>query len=143
MSEYTRHRGDLMGDQWMVPALQGRRGVCYVVFDTNYWKSFVHARLRVALGDRGCLSLFGNDASRHRLLAEHATAEYPVTVQGRGRTVDEWKLRLGVADNHWWDCLVGCAVAASIQGCRLAGVPTAVHAGQRFRRKRQRVRYCD
>ena len=42
-------------------------------------------------------------------------------MQGRGRRVDEWKLRPGVADNHWWDCLVGRAVAASMQGVALEG----------------------
>ena len=31
------------------------------------------------------------------------------------RTGDQWKLRVG-RDNHYLDCLVGCAVAASIQG---------------------------
>ena len=37
----------------------------------------------------------------------------------RDRTVDEWKLRPTRPDNHWLDCLVGCAVAASIQGAAL------------------------
>ena len=36
--------------------------------------------------------------------------------------VDEWKLRATRPDNHWLDCLVGCAVAASIQGASLPGV---------------------
>ena len=40
----------------------------------------------------------------------------------QGRTVDEWKLRATRPDNHWLDCLVGCAVAASIQGAALASV---------------------
>jgi hypothetical protein len=53
--------------------------------------------------------------------AEHLTAEYRVKTEGRGRKVDEWKLRPQRSDNHWLDCLVGCAVAASIQGCVLFG----------------------
>ncbi|MFV0442871.1 MAG: terminase gpA endonuclease subunit [Planctomycetaceae bacterium] len=60
-------------------------------------------------------------AHTHRLFAEHLTAEYRVRTEGRGRTVDEWKLRPERADNHWLDCLVGCAVAASIQGVQLFG----------------------
>jgi hypothetical protein len=36
--------------------------------------------------------------------------------------VDEWKLRATAPDNHWLDCLVGCAVAAGIQGAALAGL---------------------
>ena len=68
------------------------------------------------MGDRGCLSLFGDNAETHRLFAEHLTSEYRVKTQGRGRTVDEWKMRPERGDNHWFDGLVGCAVAASMQG---------------------------
>ena len=68
------------------------------------------------MGDRGCLSLFGDNPETHRLFAEHITAEYRVKTEGRGRTVDEWKLRPEHVDNHWLDGLVGCAVAASVQG---------------------------
>jgi hypothetical protein len=42
-----------------------------------------------------------------------------VKTEGRGRTVDERKLRVDGLDNHWLDCLVGAAVAASIQGAVL------------------------
>jgi len=73
------------------------------------------------MGDRGCLSLFGDNPNLHRLFAEHITAEYHVKTEGRGRTGDEWKLRAAAVDNHWLDCLVGCAVAASIQGAILPG----------------------
>jgi hypothetical protein len=69
----------------------------------NYWKSFVHAQLAVSMGDRGCLSLFGDSPTQHRLFAEHVTAEYRVRTKGRGRTVDEWKLRPEATDNHWLD----------------------------------------
>jgi len=49
------------------------------------------------------------------------SSEYRVTTEGRGRTVDEWKLRADGRDNHWLDCLVGCAVAASMEGAVLPG----------------------
>jgi len=38
--------------------------VRHAVIDTNYWKSFVHARLAVPMGDPGCLSIFGRKALR-------------------------------------------------------------------------------
>jgi phage terminase large subunit GpA-like protein len=120
-SEYKRKLGDRVGLNWRIPNVQGKRAVRHAVFDTNYWKSFVHTRLAVAMGDRGCLSLFGDNAAAHRLFAEHITAEYRVKTEGRGRTVDEWKLRAAAVDNHWLDGLVGCAVAASIQGVILPG----------------------
>jgi hypothetical protein len=77
------------------------------------------ARLAGAMGDRNCLSLFGDNPEQHRLLAEHMTSEYRVKTEARGRTVDEWKIRPERGDDHWLDCLVGCAVAASMQGCVL------------------------
>jgi phage terminase large subunit GpA-like protein len=120
-SEYKRRPGDRVGLNWRMPNVQGKRAVRHVVYDTNYWKSFIYARLAVALGDRGCLSLFGDRPEQHRLFAEHLTAEYRVKTEGRGRTVDEWKMRPERGDNHWFDGLVGCAVAASLQGVVLPG----------------------
>jgi len=111
--------------------------VRHVIFDANYWKSFVHARLAVPMGDKGCLSLFGRDPEVHRLLAEHLTAEYRVKTEGRGRIVDEWKLRPERVDNHWLDCLVGCAVAASIQGAILPGTDAKAPP------RRERVKLSD
>jgi hypothetical protein len=120
-SDYKRKRGDRVGLNWRIPVVTGKRALRHVVFDTNYWKSFTHARLGVPMGDPGCLSLFGNKPAPHRLFAEHLTSEYRVKTEGRGRTVDEWKLRVEGMDNHWLDCLVGAAVAASMHGAVLFG----------------------
>jgi hypothetical protein len=121
-SEYKRKRGDRVGLHWRIPNTVGKRQVRHALIDTNYWKTFVHARLSVSMGDPGCLSLYGRDDKTHRLIADHLTAEYRVKSQAQGRTVDEWKLRATRPDNHWLDCLVGCAVAASIQGVSLPGL---------------------
>jgi len=162
-SEFPPRPGERRGLNWLIRAGKNRQ-VRHVTFDTNYWKSFVHARLAVPMGDPGCLSLFGRAAGRgprcrdtrqkpranalnvdvetgsnrrrsmksdayhdrhgespHQMLADHLISEYRVKTEGRGRTVDEWKLRADGADNHWLDCLVGCAVAASMQGAILFG----------------------
>jgi len=136
-SEYKRRPGDRVGHNWRMPNVAGKRAVRHVVYDANFWKSFIHARLSVTMGDRGCLSLFGDSPDQHRLLAEHLTSEYRVKTEGRGRTVDEWKQRPERGDNHWFDCLVGCAVAGSIQGAVLEGTggPAAV--------KRERVSFAE
>jgi hypothetical protein len=118
-AEYRRQPGERVGHNWRIPSTQGKRAFRHVTYDTNYWKTFVFARLAVAAGDRSCLSIFGNDPNQHRLLSEHLTSEYPVTTQGRGRTVEEWKSRPNHPDNHWFDCLVGNAVAASMLGVQL------------------------
>jgi len=120
--DYRPRKGDRVGLHWRVPGITGQRSVRHVLIDTNYWKSFIHARLAVAMGDPGCLSLFAPATGvDHRLLSEHLTAEYRVKTSGRGRELDEWKLQTPGADNHWLDCLVGCAVAASMQGAVLFG----------------------
>jgi hypothetical protein len=120
-SEYERRAGERVGWNWRIPATSTDRPVRHVVFDSNFWKSFVQARLAVAIGDRGSLALFGDGPTHHRLFAEHLTAEYRVQTAGRGRTVDEWKIRPEQPDNHWLDGMVGCAVAASMQGASLLG----------------------
>lgn len=120
-SDYKRKKGDRVGLHWRIPGMVGKRAVRHIVIDTNYWKSFVQARLAVAMGDPGALSLFGRDETAHRLLAEHLTAEYCVRTEARGRVVDEWKLKAIRPDNHWLDGLVGCAVAASMEGVKLFG----------------------
>lgn len=136
-SEYTIAPGEKLGLNWYVPNVKPKRAIRHVSFDANYWKSFVHARLAVAMGDRGCLSIYGNSTNQHRMLAEHLTAEYRVKTEGRGRTVDEWKIRPERADNHWLDCLVGTAVAASMQGVSLS------ETGPAQRPQRQRVRLSE
>lgn len=118
-SEYKRRPGDRIGHNWRIPNVAGKRAIRHVLYDTNHWKTIIHSRLAMPMGERGCLSLFGDNPEPHRLFAEHLTAEYRVKTEARERIVDEWKQRPG--DNHWFDCLVGCAVAASIQGAVLKG----------------------
>ncbi len=134
-TDYQRKRGDRLGHHWRIPAVTGRRAVRHLLYDTNHWKSFVHARLAVPMGDPGCLSLYGHDGEQHRLLAEHLCAEYRVRTSGRGRTVDEWRLRPNGCDNHWLDGVVGCAVAASIVGAVLHGTQPTLPTSPRQRLK--------
>jgi hypothetical protein len=119
MTEYRKQPGDRLGFNWMVPNVAGKRAIRHIIYDTNFWKSFIHTRLAVELGDKGNLSLYGRIPGVHQLLAEHLTSEYKVKTQGRGRTVDEWKLKPDRTDNHWLDCIAGCAVCASMLGATL------------------------
>jgi hypothetical protein len=48
----------------------------------------------------------------------------------------EWKPRPERGDNHWLDCLVGCAVAASMQGVVLPGTDGQILA------RRERVSFA-
>lgn len=124
LTDGSKSRGDKVGLNWRIGQISaGQRSTRY---DTNFWKTFVSARLRLAIGDPEAITLH---AGRHDMLIDHLTAEYPVRVEAKGRVVDEWKL--AGRENHWYDCLVGAAVAASIAGIR----PVATEAGGRSRRK--------
>ena len=131
-SEYERKPGDQVGHYWRVPAARTPRELRAVQFDSNYWKTLFHGRLSVAMGGRGCYSLYGTQHANHQLVADHLSAEFRVETQGRGRTVWEWKQRPGKPDNHFLDCAVGCCVGASMLGCALPGMAEA-------RRERRKV----
>jgi hypothetical protein len=120
-----RGRGEKLGLNWVVR--QTATSQRYSVYDTNFWKTFSAARLRLSLGDPEAITLHAGD---HDMLVEHLTSEFPVRTEARGRVVDEWKLD-GRRENHWWDCLVGAAVAASMAGV----APVATEAGGRQRKK--------
>ena len=117
-SEMPIKKGDLIGPHWRMPKEANRRSLRRVLIDTNYWKSFILARLKAGQGDIGRLTIDGAP-NEHVLFASHLASEYCVPTQARGIRVDEWKQRSNKADNHWFDCLVGSAVAASISGAKL------------------------
>lgn len=121
MAMYHDKPGDVSGLNWRIPASSGRNLTSYILADVNFWKSFTAARLQTARGDPGALTLWGTNKERHRMFAEQCTAEYHVRTEGRGRVVDVWEHRPG-RDNHLWDCLVNCCVAASEQGIALSSM---------------------
>jgi len=134
-SDYKRLAGEQYGWHWRIPSVKGKRELRTVNVDVNYWKSFVLSRLSLAVGDLGGLTLFGKKAAEHRLLADHLSSEYYVRTEGRGRKVDEWKMKAGTTENHWWDAIVGCAVAASTLGC----TPTTRPVGAQKKRKKRKA----
>lgn len=136
LNEWQRRRGDRVGHHWKIPVAQGRQ-IRHILIDTNYWKTFLVERFSTAPGDPGALTIHGGkDSNAHRLFAEQCCAEYRVQVEGRGRKVDEWRLRPEAFDNHWWDCLVGCAAAASVLG-------VSIGAGDTQAPRRERLRLSD
>lgn len=120
MSDLTHKVGRRMGVHWFEDKADNRTLRC-VTIDTNFWKSFVQSRLSTPIGDRGSLAIYKAEPYRHATLADHFTAEYRTKTFGRGREVDEWKQRPERPDNHWLDCLVGCAVGASMLGLSVEG----------------------
>lgn len=86
-----------------------------VRFDANHWKKRIHLGLRRPTGTAGSIQLFKGSPQTHRMIADHLRAEKATRVEAQGRLVDEFTEIPG-RDNEGLDCLVGCAVAASISG---------------------------
>ena len=119
-SEYKKKKGERDGDHWRIPLIKGKRAIKHLLYDTNYWKTFVHSRINTEIGGNGHLSLFGDNAKRHELFSWHiCKSEYVIETEGRNRKVTEWKEQPKFKENHWFDCLVGCHVLASNLGINL------------------------
>ena len=134
-SEYRREPGVKIGFNWRIFRVKGRQSVRLFEYDTNFWKSFLRQRLFTAIGDPGCLTVFGSDEEAQRLFAEHLSSETPTATSGGGRRVDVWKLIPG-RENHFLDGVVGCLAAASVCGCDLQFEEKHTARSDRIRRDR-------
>lgn len=140
MAEYAKRPGDRIGDHWRQPSPRGVKNTArYVSWDVNHWKCFIRERLGIPLGDKGSLTLFGESPREHRMFADHLVSERCIRVrmEGTERICDEWQSKPDGGDNHFFDCIVGCAVAASILGCLVA--ETSMERGITPRKKRIRL----
>ncbi len=102
-----------------------------VNMDPDYWKHWVHDRFLMkhiaegGLQASGSITLFGDDANVHgnfakQICAEIWTREWKDTSAG-GKTLKEyWKKTH--KDNHYFDCMYGVAVAASVCGIEMTNV---------------------
>ena len=147
ISKFIPRVGEHVGDEWYSPALKTSGALRHVIFDANFWKTFVHRRLATSKGDRGCLTVFGQvGKTQHDHLADHLTAEFRTIRHGR-RRADVWALKPRTTENHWLDVIVGCHVAGSICGAEIAGLKAkkaaAAARGQDPAGGDDRVQYPD
>ena len=136
VNEYKRKaKAERYGLNWKSSIIER---VPHIVFDSNYWKGFLHDRFSTDFGDPSSLTFFGRDPKVHRMISEHLSAEFRIKVTAStGREAEEWKLKATKPDNHFLDCLSGSAVAASIMGVTIPGLePT-----RRPKSRRRRVSY--
>jgi len=118
--------GDIAGEYWRIKPNQAKtQEQRHIIADTNYWKSFVHSRLMQPDGERGALMLFKGSPMRHRMLADHWTAEKPEQDTRRGKDLTVW-FEQPARDNHLFDCIVMAYVAASVVGCSLKELERAL-----------------
>jgi hypothetical protein len=138
--------GEVAGHHWRLTRSETGKGRM-IQFDPDVWKSFIHDRFVTPMGGAGTMRLFGNKSTAHEMFAEHLAAEYAEPVTLRGESFDKWVLKPAVSDNHLLDCVVGCAVAASVQGLQFVAnagqvLPTQkkkkpIDIEEQFRRARQ------
>lgn len=109
--------------RWIMP-VSGRDGqLVRVDSDTNYWADVTAARF-VQSADVARWQLFGGAGDDHSMIAAHLTCMAPFLKAGSksGRSVNVWDYAGSSRDNHYWDCVVQCALAASISGAEVPGV---------------------
>lgn len=121
MMEYQAKPGEVKHDHVIITTPRGF-AVSWAKMDANYWKSFIAARLRQQLGSPGALTFHGESRkdADHEMLADHLCAERATLAQQKGRKVMVWEMLPGT-ENHWFDCLYGCAAAAATLGVSLDG----------------------
>ena len=119
MDLWKKKPGEIIGQDWkIVPSYNQGQSPRHIIADTNAWKAFVHARLKQPDGEAGAMTIFKASPSRHRMLADHITAEVAIETQGRGRELHEFQEIPG-RDNHLFDCLTMATVGASTRNARL------------------------
>lgn len=119
MNEWQKKPGEKKGNNWIARPTEG--GGRHMIYNTNYWKTFFHARLSTAIGDKGSYVLFKpRFAGQHKLISEHYRVEKPVRdPNGNGKELDIWKLPIAKPDQHQFDTAVGCFMLASACGAKL------------------------
>jgi hypothetical protein len=134
VSEWKPRPGEQSGFHWRLTMSETGRGRM-VQFDPDAWKSFLYERLTTAPGGRGGLNLHGKAAGEHEMIAQHCAAEAADPVTMRGATFDKWTVRPHQPDNHLFDALVGCCLAAGVLG--LQWCPTATPPDPKPKTKRR------
>jgi phage terminase large subunit GpA-like protein len=131
MTEWERKQTQRPGYHWCLTVDTNRRRGQLLRYDTNFWKTFLAARIAAPLGNRASLSVYGDRQEQHRMLADHLAAEEPILNEAKGRQVWEWRKIQSGMDNHLLDCLVGCCAAASEVGLSIESTPQAQQAARK------------
>lgn len=95
--------------------------------DTNYWKSRAADALTCPQANPGAVTMFGSPDLHNKAYADHRMVADHYASEARDRqtsdktqaTVEVWTMKPG-RENHYFDNLVGCLVAASMKGCGIS-----------------------
>jgi len=123
MMLYNVGTGEVLGNHW-IKKRNNKQAVTGIRADVNYWKSRAAKALTCLPSIRGAITLYGTSGENgtrltdHRMIGDHYASEKGtrLTNEDRKRTVTVFSLKPN-RENHYWDNLIGCMVAASIKGC--------------------------
>jgi hypothetical protein len=119
LEQYIRKPGEIFGTHWYYPVVKKTRDFRHCAVDVNWWKAHLTESFLRPAGDPGSLTIYGNRKTDHNMFCDHLTAETYVETEGHGRRVQEWSMKPGRYHNHFLDCLVYSAAAASRSGMAL------------------------
>lgn len=120
--------GEQRGPEWRKLPLERGGIVRYYTYNTNWWKSFARLRIQAGINARSTLTFYAGTPADHDRLFTHLLGETSSKLAGQYGVIDQWVLTPG-QPNHWWDCLVMAAVAASASGVKMPDVKVPVASG--------------
>ncbi len=104
--------------EWMVTSPKK-----HLVREVQHWKSHWQSRMNTALSKPlftpGSISFYGRDPNEHLMISEHLTAHYPEEKTLGTEQWIQWIPRVGGGRWDYLDCLIGAAVAASVEKIQL------------------------
>lgn len=117
MAQFKIRPGEKLGRHWLENR-NSAKAIRSIRADVNYWKSRAAEALTCPPTNPGAIKLYGGEREDHRMYADHCCSESRerMTHERTKVTADVWKKKPN-RENHYWDTLVGCLVAASVRGC--------------------------
>ncbi|WP_417396909.1 terminase gpA endonuclease subunit [Gimesia chilikensis] len=111
--------GEKNGHYWKTSRKKG--GLTSVHFDANYWKTFIFNALHADVLSNRAFTLYDAKPHLHKMISEQLMGEYPIdmTNDNSGVSKREWHEYPDKRDNHFLDTVVGCCVAASMEGIKV------------------------
>lgn len=109
-----------VGTQWYAEWNHKRR-IAELTFNADYWKLWVHDRLRSKPGRKGAMTLFRADSkNEHAKLSNHLASDQLTRKWDAKKGLLEAWVRTG--DNHWLDCVVMAGVMLNYLGVNLRDI---------------------
>ncbi len=125
IGEWKARPGERKGYHWRETAGEiGRTRM--IQFDPDIWKTYIHTAMTTPPGGVTGITLFNPGSGSHEMFASHLWAETSEATPIRGAIIDKWSIRVHKPDNHFFDCLTGCAVGAATTGLQFTATPSGI-----------------